>query len=202
MSRPAPSGRLQRRVGLLVQPGGELQRPAADVDHQQPAAGPAEPAAGRQEGQPRLVLAARAPAGRRPARSRTRPSTSSPLGASRIALVAKASRSSTPWSSATVQALLGELHRARRRHSGRSGRRRSTCSDSRSSILCDDAGSGWRADVRVDHEQVHGVGSDVDDPESHGSNVATDQFLPGRRAVQICPTVPATDPGGGNRCSA
>ena len=180
-----PSGaqrQAQRGVRLLVQPGGQLQRAAADVDHQQPPAGPAEP-----RGAPRGRSAAtrprrRAPAGRPPSRPGPAPSTSSPLGASRIALVAKASRSSTPWSSATIRHSWVNCTSA----SAPAG----SMLPSGSHVLGQPQLDLVRrrrqrvaADVGVDHQQVHGVGSHVDDTESHGSNVATGvpPPRPGRR---------------------
>ena len=54
-----PAGAERDRHGdgrLLVGPGRDLQRAAADVEHRQPTRGPAEPAAYGEEGQPRLVL--------------------------------------------------------------------------------------------------------------------------------------------------
>ena len=42
-----------------------------------------------------------------------------------------------------------------------------------------DAGSGWAPAVGVDHEQVHGVGADVEDPEAHAPHYAVP---PGRAA--------------------
>src|SRR3984957_5071418 len=51
-------------LGLLILPHGDLKRPAADVDHEQPPRGPAEPPPGGQEGQPRLVLTGQDPDGR------------------------------------------------------------------------------------------------------------------------------------------
>ena len=57
--QPAGAQRQRHRdVRLLVHAGGDLERAAADVDDQQRAGRPAEPAAGGEEGQPRLVLAA------------------------------------------------------------------------------------------------------------------------------------------------
>ena len=55
-----PAGAQRQRqgdVGVLVDAAGQLQRAAADVEHQQPAGAPAEPAADGEEGQPGLVLA-------------------------------------------------------------------------------------------------------------------------------------------------
>ena len=176
----------ERGVGLLVQPGGQLQRAAADVDHEQPPAGPAEPAARGEEGQPRLVLAARAPGGRPPSRPSTRARTSSPLGASRIALVAKARRSSTPWSSATV------------RHSWVNCTSASAPARVDPAVRLDVLGQPQldlvrrrrqrvAADVGVDDQQVHRVGSHVDDPESHGSNVARTSASRAVAPLRICP---------------
>jgi hypothetical protein len=56
-----PTGAQRQRpgdVGLLVHTGRDLERPPADVEHQQPPGRPAEPAPYGQERQPRLVLAA------------------------------------------------------------------------------------------------------------------------------------------------
>ena len=180
----------ERGVGLLVQPGGQLQRAAADVDHQQPAAGPAEPPAGGQEGQPRLVLAGRAPGGPPRSRRATRPSTVSPLGASRIALVAKASRSSHALVLGDRQALLDELAPARRRPwvDPAVAARRARTAAARSCATTP-AAAGRR--VGVDDEQVHGVGSHVDDPESHGSNVATG--VPAAASRQCAAPLPRTE---------
>ena len=112
VSRPAPSGSETRDVGLLVEPGGDLQRAAADVEDQQPA--------GDQ------------PNHRRTARKVSRAS-SSPVSTCRstpVSLadlrraprrrwaprgpreVAKASSSSTPLSSATCSALVRRTPRA------------------------------------------------------------------------------------------
>ena len=46
----------ERDVGVLVDAAGQFQRAAADVEDQQPAGAPAEPAAHGEEGQSRLVL--------------------------------------------------------------------------------------------------------------------------------------------------
>ena len=59
-ARGEPAGAERQRhrgVGLLVDAVGDLQRAAADVQHQQLPGRPAEPAAGGEEGQPGLVLA-------------------------------------------------------------------------------------------------------------------------------------------------
>ncbi len=55
----APGADRQRgyRVRLLVDSRCHLERAAADVDHQQPPRGPAEPAPGGQEGKPRFLVA-------------------------------------------------------------------------------------------------------------------------------------------------
>ena len=87
-----------------------------------------------------------------------------------MALVAKPLRSSTPWSSATVEAL---LHEAGQPVAPRVGDQ---------AVVGDVLGQpqldlvrGRRqrlgAGVRVDDEQVHRVRSDVDDPEAHAPNV-------------------------------
>ena len=90
VSRPAPSGSDSATSGSSSMPAADLQRAAADVEHQQPAGRPAEPAAYRQEGHPGLVRAGEHAAGRRRSRARTRASTLAELVASRTAEVAKA----------------------------------------------------------------------------------------------------------------
>ena len=77
-----------------------------------------------------------------PVSSRTRARTASPFGASRMALVAKARRSSTPLSSAIVRHSRVNATKASApaRSMEPSG---STYSASRSSILCDDSAKGW-----------------------------------------------------------
>jgi hypothetical protein len=70
VSRPAPSGSDSATSGLLVAPGADLQRAAADVQAQQPPALQPNHRAHREEGQPRLVLA-RQHRSSTPARSRT-----------------------------------------------------------------------------------------------------------------------------------
>ena len=161
----------ERGVRLLVQTGGQLQRTSADVDHEQPPAGPAEPAADREEGQPRLVLAGE--------HLELDPRLVEHPGQDRLAVGRLADRAGGegeevlhPLVLGDRQALLGELHQrvgpgrvdvAVRLHVLREPqldlvrRRRQRVA----------------ADVGVDDQQVHGVGSHVDDPESHGSNVAT-----------------------------
>lgn len=61
VSLPAAQRHRAGHVRLLVQAAGDLQRAAADVEVEQPAGGPAEPAADRQEGEPGLVLAGEHP---------------------------------------------------------------------------------------------------------------------------------------------
>ena len=53
---PGAERQRDRAVRVLVVPGRDLQRTAADVQEQQAARGPAEPAPGGEEGQPCLVL--------------------------------------------------------------------------------------------------------------------------------------------------
>ena len=55
--RPGAERQRGHRVRLLVDARGHLERPAADVDDQQPPGRPAEPAPGGQERQPGLLLA-------------------------------------------------------------------------------------------------------------------------------------------------
>ena len=57
VSRAAPSGTENATAGSSSRAGRELQRAAADVEADQVARAPAEPAAHGEEGQPRLVLA-------------------------------------------------------------------------------------------------------------------------------------------------
>ena len=63
----------------------------------------------------------------------------------------------------------------------------SRSSASRSSVLCEYAGSGRRARVGVDHEQVHGVGADVEDTEPHGPTLRPAARRAGLTARRLAP---------------
>ena len=156
-----------RGVGLLVVADRDLQRAAADVQHQQPTGRPAEPATHRQEGQPRLVGAGQhlqVDAGRGPDRAQHR------LAVGRLAdgrrgegehlLGAHCPR---PRCAASATNSDQRVDAAR----WRSPPSASRSSARRSSILYEYAGRGARPVVGVDHEQVDGVGTDVEDAESH-----------------------------------
>ena len=129
------------RVRLLVDAVGDLQRAAADVQDQQLPGRPAEPAAGGEEGEPGLLLAGEHLRGRRRSRPVTRASTSSALVASRTAEVANGSTSSTPLSSAACSAS-ATTATSRSTPSGPIAPPSSRSSASRSSALCECAGSG------------------------------------------------------------
>ena len=109
-----------------------------------------------------------------PVRSTTAASTSSPFGASRMALVTKPLRSSTPWSSATSRHSCTKSA-SRSRPSSAIRPPSVTCSREPQVDLVLRGGQRLGARVRVDHEQVDRVRSDVDDPEAHAPNVVADR---------------------------
>ena len=149
--------------GSSSEPAAELERAAADVEADQLAGAPAEPAAHGQERQPGLVLAGQHAAGRRRSRWRTRSSTSAllrgvahrrggegqqlvaaellrPALARRPTAATSASAPSRAEVAAPVDVLGQPQHALVRELRGRLG-----------------------AAVGVDDEQVHGVGTDVQD---------------------------------------
>ena len=87
------------------------------------------------------------------------------------------------------QALLGELRPARRRRPGRCCRPAVEVLGQPQLDLVRRRRQRVAADVGVDDQQVHGVGSHVEDPESHGSNVATGAPRPPRQGRPL----PRTD---------
>ena len=97
-------------------------------------------------------------------------STCSPLSASRIALVAKAITSWTPWSSATCNAAWMLSARAAAPAGGDPAVLEELGQPQRDLVRVRRQRVGPR--VRVDHEQVHRVGADVQHAEPHGANAS------------------------------
>ena len=142
MSRPAPERQGDGGVRLLVHAGGELERAAADVDDEQGAARPPEPAPGGEEGQSRLVLAGQhleGHAGRRP------------HPREHLLAVGGLADGAGDEGHHLLDALVLRDREALVDEAGERGLARSasmspasvTCSESRSSILCEVAGRGW-----------------------------------------------------------
>ena len=174
---PGQPARPQRQrlgdVGRLVRPDRDLQRPAADVEHGQPARRPAEPPAHGQERQPCLVLAGQHLDRRRPSVSRTCSSTSSELrrvpdrrggeaGHLLAALVLGDHHRRRDERGQGLHPLVGHRPRARR------GARRAAAAP----CACTPA---WgRAARGVDDEEVPGVGADVENAQPHARNLSSD----------------------------
>ena len=183
---PAPAGRVvgqpfagqppgaqrqrQRHLRLLVDAVGQLQRAAADVEVDDAPGAPPVPAAHRQEGQPRLVDAAAAPAARRrspcapgPARRRSSWRRAPPRwrrpSARRSRSCPRSWRTRRSWRSA-CRRRAGDLARAvdrlgqSQRGLGRTHRRR------------------MPAAVGIDHQQMNRVAAHVEHAQSHGTQTS------------------------------
>ena len=169
VSRPAPSGSETATSGSSSTPPAISSEPPPMSSDQQPPRRPAEPAPDGEERQPGLVAAGQHPQvdaglGADPARARPRR-----CGASRRAEVAKASISSTPWSSATSR------HDSTNRTSASAPS--AAIGPSGPEVLGElqlDLVRGRRqrpgAAVGVHDEQVHGVRADVEHPQPHGAD--------------------------------
>ena len=165
---PGAQRQRQRDVGLLVDAGRDLQRSAADVEDQQPAGGPAEPAPHGEERHDRLGFAGEdleVDAGlvADPAQHRRR------VRASRTAEVANASRSSVSWFAAASRALAA-ASTARRRRCGELAVGADLLGEAEFGLLrvCRPR---VRAVMRVDHEQVDRIGTHIEHAESHAPTV-------------------------------
>ena len=165
-----------RDVRVLVHPLGQLERATADVGDEQGAGRPAEPAAGREEGQPRLVLTAQ---------HVERDAGALDDGREHVVAVRgladgagdEAAEVLHPLVLGHVEAL---LHEAREPVSAGVGDQPvvgDVLGEAQVDLVL--RGGQWLgAGVCVDDEEVDRVRSDVDDPEAHAPNVVAVEVRP------------------------
>ena len=182
--RPGPERQRERDVGVLVDAAGQLERAAADVEDQQLPRAPAEPPADGEEGQPGLLLAGEhlqvdAGALADPVED---------LQAVRRLADGRGDQRQQLVDALLLRLVAGLLHRLEQRLLPRL----------RQHVVGPDVlgepqhrpvvvhRRGVRAAVGVHHEQVHGVRSDVQNPEPHGPSLpgSADRPARGRRHLQ------------------
>ena len=168
-SRAAPSGSDQATSGRLVGAAGDLQRAAADVEDRQPAGRPAEPAAYGEEGQPRLVLTGQHLDRRRRCARRRGRAPSSELTASRTAEVANAEHLLAALVLGDHERLGDEARPARRSPAWRHRAVVVEVLGQPQRLLVGVGRQRGGAAVCVHHQQVAGVGADVEDAQPHGA---------------------------------
>ena len=169
MTRPAPRGSDTRDVGVLVHALRELERAAADVGDEQRAGRPAEPAPGGEEGEPGLLLTAQhveRDAGALDDR-----------GEHVVAVRGLADGAGDEAAEVLdalvlgdVEALLHEVGEPVAALVGDQAAVGDVLGQAQVDLVLR-RGQRLGARVRVDHEQVDRVRSDVDDPEAHAPNV-------------------------------
>ena len=179
VSRPAPSGTRQGDLRVLVHAAGQFEGAAADVEDQQPPGAPAEPPADGEERQPGLLLPRQ--------HLQVDPGPLADPLQHLQAVLRLADRRGDQRQQLLAALLLrlvaGLLHRLEQ---GLLPRLR------QQPVLADVLGQaqhppvvvhrrGVRAAVGVDHQQVHRVGSDVENPEAHGPQSA------GFRSARVAP---------------
>ena len=166
-----PAGAERQRhdgLGLLVEAGADLERAAADVNHQETPRGPAEPAPGGEEGQPRLVFAGQHPD--------ARPCLVLDAGEHVVAVDRVADGRRGEGEEVLDALVLPDPHRLGD-HLGqprladlRQGVAPLQVGGERKVNLVGERGQRPRPRVRVDDQQVHGIRADVEYPKSHDSD--------------------------------